>query len=99
MPPAQFRAVGERLAENPEIAPRDRAVFLRHFYSRSVQVITDKQGRLTLPEEVGKKLGLDGEAVLVGAHQNFEIWNTKAWAATQQAESTVFDRVADLVGL
>lgn len=99
MPPDQFREVGERLANNADVAPRDRAVFLRHFYSRSVQVFLDKQGRLTIPEEIGKKLSLDGEAVLVGAHQNFELWHAGAWAATQQAENSVFERVADLVGL
>jgi MraZ protein len=99
MPPAQFREVGERLANNPEVAPRDRAVFLRHFYSRSIQLVADKQGRLTVPEEVGRKLGLDGEAVLVGTHQTFELWSASAWASTQQAESSVFERIADLVGL
>ncbi len=99
MPPVQFREVGERLANNPEIAPRDRAVFLRHFYSRSVQLVADKQGRLTVPEEVGRKLGLEGEAVLVGSHQIFELWSVNAWAATQQAENQIFERVADLVGL
>lgn len=99
MPPDQFRQVGERLANNPDVAPRDRAVFLRHFYSRSVQLVADKQGRMTIPEDVGRRLELDGEAVLVGAHQTFELWSSKAWAVTQQSENSIFERVADLVGL
>ena len=99
MPPEQFRAVGERLSQNPEIAPRDRAVFLRHFYSRSIQVVSDKQGRLTLPEDLAAKLGLEGDAVLVGSHETFELWNSKAWSETQQTENATFERVADLVGL
>jgi MraZ protein len=99
MPPDQFRAVGERLSLNPEIAPKDRAVFLRHFYSRSVQLVSDKQGRLTIPEDFTAKLGLAGDAVLVGSHETFELWNSKAWTETQQSENATFERVADLVGL
>jgi len=97
MPPDQFRAVGEKLAANPAITPKDRAIFLRHFYSRSQQVVVDKQGRMLVPEELGKALRLDGEAVLVGALETFELWNPVAWAETKQSESTTFDRVADLV--
>lgn len=99
MPPEQFRAVGEKLASNPAITPKDRSVFLRHFYSRSQQVVVDKQGRMLVPEELGKVLGLKGEAVLVGAHETFELWNPEAWARTKQTEADTFDKVADLVGL
>jgi len=99
MPPSQFRSVGEKLASNPAITPKDRAVFLRHFYSRSQQVVVDKQGRLLVPEEFGKKLALDGEVVLVGTHETFELWNPKAWAEIKKDETSTFDRVADLVGL
>jgi MraZ protein len=99
MPPAQFRAVGEKLASNPAITPKDRAVFLRHFYSRSQQVVVDKQGRMLVPEDLGRAIGLQGEAVLVGAHETFELWNPEIWAQTKQGEQATFDRVADLVGL
>jgi MraZ protein len=99
MPPKQFRAVGEALASNPAITPKDRAVFLRHFYSRSQQVVLDKQGRLIVPEDLGKLLGLEGEVVLVGTHETFELWNPTAWAQTQSMEAATFDRVADLLGL
>jgi len=99
MPPAQFRAVGEKLASNPAITPKDRAVFLRQFYSRSQQVIADKQGRMLVPEELGKAVGLEGEVVLVGTHETFELWSPAAWAATKQTEESTFERVADLIGL
>lgn len=99
MPTAQFRAVGEKIANNPAITPKDRAIFLRQFYSRSRQVIADKQGRLVVPEEFCEQLNLRGEICLVGAHDTFELWNREAWDATKQAEAATFDRVADLIGL
>jgi DNA-binding transcriptional regulator/RsmH inhibitor MraZ len=54
---------------------------------------------LTLPEDLAAKLGLEGDAVLVGSHETFELWNSKAWSQTQQTENATFERVADLVGL
>ena len=99
MPTAEFRAVGERLSSNPQITPKDRAVFLRQFYSRSRQVIADKQGRLVVPEEFCQQLNLRGEIYLVGAHDTFELWSRDAWQATKQVEASTFDRVADLIGL
>ena len=44
-------------------------------------------------------MGLEGDAVLVGSHETFELWNSKAWSETQQTENATFERVADLVGL
>ncbi len=81
------------------MTPKDRAVFLRHFYSRSVHVVTDKQGRLVLPEDACARVGLKGEIMLVGAHDKFELWNKDAWNAMKEAEVATFDRVAELAGL
>jgi MraZ protein len=99
MPTAEFEAVGEKINSNPAITPKDRAVFLRQFYSRSRHVVADKQGRLLVPEDFCEPLGLRGEIYLVGAHTSFELWNRNAWEATKSEEAGTFDRVADLIGL
>ena len=99
MPPEHFRAVAEKLKTDPSITPKDRTVFLRLFYSGAQQVVSDKQGRMIVPEELGKAVGLKGEVVLVGALETFELWNPAAWTATKQTEESTFDRVADLIGL
>lgn len=99
MPPEQFRAVAEKLKTDPKITPKERTVFLRLFYSGAQQVVSDKQGRVIIPEELGKAVGLSTEVVLVGALETFELWNPAAWAATKQSEESTFERVADLIGL
>jgi MraZ protein len=99
MPPEQFRAVGDKLNANPSVSPKERAEFLRRFYSGSQQVVADKQGRMLVPEELGKALGLAGEAVLVGAFETFEIWNPETWEATKRAGEENYERVAELIGL
>ena len=99
MPTAEFRAVAERVANTPGIGAQDRQVFLRQFYSRSKQVISDKQGRLVVPVELCDSLNLRGEIFLVGAHDTFELWNRETWEATKREEARTFDHVANLIGL
>ena len=99
MPPAEFRAVGERVEANPSITLKQRQEFKRQFYSQSQSVVTDKQGRMLVPEALGKRGGLQGEVVLVGMHETFELWNPEAWAAAKRTEQATFAEVAELIGL
>ena len=61
--------------------------------------IFGEQGRVLLPEEYCRRLGLDGEVVLIGSHSRVEIWNPERWAAATADEDEVFRRVAGEVGL
>jgi MraZ protein len=62
-------------------------------------VVADKQGRVLVPEEMGRLVGLSGEVVLVGAFETFEIWNPETWEATKRSSEASYDRVAELIGL
>ncbi len=99
MSPERFRAVAEKIEKDPAVTPKDRTVFLRHFYSRAMNQTADKQGRLLLPENARKQVGLAEEVVLVGAFDTFEVWNKARWEATQQTEAGTFERVAEIAGL
>jgi MraZ protein len=99
MPPERFGQVAKALSEQPDIPARDRAVFLRHFYSKAVRGVIDKAGRLVLPEAMVRKLGLEGDVVLVGAHDTFEVWSPTAWQSACEQEASTVSRIADLLGL
>ncbi len=99
LPEEQFRAVGARVAADPRITPKERTDFLRKLSSSAKRMVADKQGRVLVPEELSKTVGLQGDVVLVGAYESFEIWNPTAWAAKKQADENSFERVADLIGL
>jgi MraZ protein len=91
--------VGEKLEANPSITPKQRVEAKRFFYSQSQSVVADKQGRMLVPEALGKRAGLSGEVVLVGTHETFELWSPAAWAAAKKSEEATFAQVADLIGL
>ncbi|MBE2179585.1 MAG: hypothetical protein IAE97_03855 [Chthoniobacterales bacterium] len=99
MPPAEFDRVKSDVESNTSVSPADRRKFIRRFYALAQLVSVDKQGRVLLPEEYCRRLGLEGEVVLIGSHSRMEIWNTERWAAATAEEDEVFRRVAGEVGL
>lgn len=99
MPPEEFDRVKSNVEANTAISPADRRQFIRRFYSLAQIVAVDKQGRVLLPEEPCRRLGIEGEVVLIGSHSRFEIWNAQRRAAATAAEDEVFRRVAEEVGL
>ena len=66
MSPEEFSRMSAAAENAPNISARDRRVFLRHLHSRAQHGSADRQGRLVLPEELCKKVGLKGEVALVG---------------------------------
>ena len=99
LPPAEFDRVKSDVEANASISPADRRKFIRRFYALAQIVAVDKQGRVLLPEDYCRRLGLEGEVVLIGSHSRVEIWNTERWAAASTTEDEVFRRVAGEVGL
>lgn len=99
MPPSEFNAVKQRVASNPQISAPEQRVFIRQFYSRARAAAIDKQGRLLLPEDQCRQVGLSGEVVLVGAHERFEIWNPDKWSRFNDQHEDTYRRVADVAGL
>lgn len=99
MPPGEFERTGDVVASNPAISPADRRVFIRQFYSRARQCVTDRQGRMLIPDEQRKAVGLGSEVVLVGGRTRFEIWPPDRWDEVAGNESPTFEQVSNLIGL
>ncbi len=94
-----FARMSAEAESNPAVAPRERRVFLRHLHARAEHGSSDKQGRLVLPEDICKLLGLKGEVTLVGGRGRFEIWNSAKWKQAHREEKATYQRVADVIGL
>jgi len=72
----------ERLkAKADEMPPEDRSHFL-HFFGRNLRQVTlDKAGRISIPDEFCKRLGIEGEVMLSGSVVTFNIWNVSDFEA------------------
>ena len=81
------------------VPARDRRVFLRQLHSRAQHAAVDRQGRLVLPDELCRKVGLKGEVALVGGRGRFEIWNLQRWKRAHEEETPTYQHVATVIGL
>lgn len=59
--------------------PRKRHAVERQFFAAAFEVELDAQGRIVIPPKLRKYAGLNGEAVIVGARDRFEIWSGERW--------------------
>ncbi|HEX8280902.1 MAG TPA: hypothetical protein VF551_05970 [Chthoniobacterales bacterium] len=99
MSPEAFARMISEVENNTSVAPRDRRVFLRQLHARAQHGGADKQGRLVLPEDLCRQLGLKGEVALVGGRGRFEIWNSQKWQRSQEEETPTYQHVANMIGL
>jgi MraZ protein len=99
MSPEEFSRMSAQVESDVSIPPRDRRVFLRQLHSRAQHGAADKQGRLVLPEEICRQLGLKGEVALVGGRGRFEIWNSQKWKRAHEDETPTYQHVANVIGL
>jgi len=81
LPPSRWEVL-QRDLEARSTADEETAEIERSISSRICLSSLDRYGRLPLPEEVLKGLGIEKEATLVGRINKFEVWNTSRFTAT-----------------
>jgi MraZ protein len=99
MSPEEFSRMIAGVESNANVSPRDRRIFLRQLHSRAQHGAADRQGRLVLPEDLCRKVGLKGEVALVGGGGRFEIWNLPRWKRAHEEETPTYQHVANVIGL
>jgi MraZ protein len=99
MSPEEFSRMSTAAEADPNVSARDRRIFFRQLHARAQHGASDKQGRLVLPEELCKRIGLKGEVVLVGGRGRFEIWNLQRRKKAHEEETPTYQHVANVIGL
>jgi MraZ protein len=99
MSPEEFSRMSAAAEADPNVSARDRRVFFRQLHSRAQHATADKQGRLVLPEDLCKKVGLKGEVALIGGRGRFEIWNLQKRKKAHEEETPTYQHVANVIGL
>jgi MraZ protein len=56
----------------------------RIFFANSDYVEVDKSGRILIPQFLREVSGLNGEAVIVGSGDYFEIWSPEIWEGQEE---------------
>ena len=90
LPPQEMAELMRDIDAMPNGDP-NKVVLKRFIGSESVQVALDKGGRICLPEAIATAAGIqkDGEAVLVGLLDRFEIWNPERFEKVRAADAVM----------
>jgi MraZ protein len=90
LPHASWRPVEEELRELMRKQPEARARVLG-LTASALEVSTDKQGRILVPDRMRELVGLVREALFVGALNKIEIWDPKRFRDSSEASDPKFD--------
>ena len=86
--------VNEKLRVLSSFDPKARQLS-RYFSSSAVECEVDKQGRLTIPQELREYAGIEKELVTVGAFQKIEVWGKENWDKYEQERSMSASAIAE----
>ncbi len=59
--------------------------FRRFLYSNATECLLDGQGRILIPPSLRNHVELNGNAVVVGLHNKFEVWGLPRWQEKKAA--------------
>jgi MraZ protein len=91
MPPAAFETIYQRIMDMNLTDPAAR-LLRRIILGNASHMDVDKSGRILVPQPMREFAGLQGDAVLVGQGDYFEIWSPALW---QQQVTQVQDAEAN----
>lgn len=88
-PAAEFRTYTEQLRSAPVTNKRSRD-YMRMLFAGASAEQADKQGRVTVPQNLRDYAGLGRDCVVVGAFNRVEIWDAQAWAEYSAEQESVY---------
>lgn len=74
---------------------RQTRQFNRLYFSGTVELIPDKQGRVLIPKYLKTYAGIKNDVVLVGVSNRIEIWAENKWHEFYRANRDSFEDIAE----
>jgi MraZ protein len=94
LPPVEVEKLYEKAAQKA-LTDRDAQDAFARFFAASHAFTFDKQGRISLTDELRAHAGIDKDAVLVGTLSKFNIYTPARW--TKVEERTAGDNLGDIM--
>ncbi len=85
----------EKKLKQLPLASKDARAFVRHFFSGAVECEVDKQGRITIPQNLRDHAKVDKEVITIGVSSRVEIWDKEEWAKYNEDSDLSYDHIAE----
>ncbi len=86
LPPAEVEKLHEKIAQKA-LTDRDAQDAFARFFAATLAFSFDKQGRISLTDELRQHAGIGKDAVLVGSLNKFAIYSPARWDKVEQRTS------------
>jgi len=96
-PKEEWDKLAQKLAGLP-LGQSDTRAFARLMLAGAMDVETDKQGRVILPEYLRKYASLEKEVVVAGLYNRLEIWDKAKWEEYKNATEADAEHIAERLG-
>jgi MraZ protein len=96
LPPAQWAKLRAEIDAMPNSDP-NKSVLKRFIGTLSIQAKLDSAGRIAIPEEMAVAAGINGQAVLVGCLDRFEIWSPDRYQQVGVIDQAVLAKALQMI--
>lgn len=93
----EWQLLADKLVALPLAQANSRA-FTRLMLAGAMDVETDGQGRILIPDYLRKYAELKKEAVIAGLYNRIEIWDAETWEKYKQKTESASDEIAEKLG-
>jgi MraZ protein len=80
----EWRKLAEKLLAEP-MSNREVRDLRRRFFSAAEVMLPDANGRVTLPASLREFAGINGEVILAGMFDYFELWSVEQWLPLKES--------------
>lgn len=93
----EWEKLAEKLATLPLGQSKTRA-FARLMLAGAMDVCSDKQGRIILPDYLRKFAKMKKKVIIAGLYSRLEIWDEAQWEKYKTATEKQTDKIAEQLG-
>ncbi|MCQ4081526.1 division/cell wall cluster transcriptional repressor MraZ [Streptomyces sp. RB6PN25] len=92
----EFRSLTEQLRQAPLTSKAARD-YMRVLFAGASDEVPDKQGRISVPQNLREYAGLDRDCAVIGAGRRVEVWDVAAWERYLAAQEETFSALSQEV--
>lgn len=96
-PMHEWKELAHKLGTMP-IGESSTRSFVRLMLAGAVDVTTDAQGRVLIPDYLKEYAGLKKEVVVAGLFNRLEVWDEKKWKIYKEGAEKNTDEIAENLG-